>query len=227
MFSKILTLFPLCLALFGSPAVSAPSGPPSAIDNPSFGDIGLYPTGNTLARTIIHDDRYGTHETSYFVNYHGFVIIDGDVVYGTIDDLSRAEAAAVDSSHSARAFSRIGAPWPGAIVFYRYASEDEENEMKSRIDAGIEQWVKKAPGLEFRQLATGKEARGGVVTMHVGDGCSAYVGYPGSDLESHLFFGPGCTVHSATHELGHVLGIYHCTAYLSEDQDTNISRART
>jgi hypothetical protein len=79
--------------------------------NPSFGNIVLYPTNNTLARTTIHDDRYGTRELSYFVNDHGFIITDGDIVYGTIDDLSRAEAAAVDShSHTARAFSRIGAP---------------------------------------------------------------------------------------------------------------------
>jgi hypothetical protein len=76
--------------------------------------------------------------------------------------------------------------------------------MRSRIDAGIEQWMKKAPGLEFRQLATEKEAPGGVVIMRVGDGCSAYVGYPGGDRESHLFFGSGCTVHSATHELSHI-----------------------
>lgn len=150
MFSVILALFLLCLALFGSPAVSVPSSSPSAIDNPSFGDIGLYPIANTLARTTIHDDRYGTREIGYFVNDHGFVIIDGDVVYGTIDDLSRAEVATVDShSHAARAFSRIGAPWPGAIISYRYASEDEENKMRSRIDAEIEQWAKKVPGLEF------------------------------------------------------------------------------
>jgi hypothetical protein len=134
----------------------------------------------------------------------------------------------VDSqSHGARAFSRIGAPWPGAITSYRYASGDEKNEMRPRIDTVIVQWMKKAPGLEFRQLATGKEARGGVVTMHVGDGCSAYIRYLGSDRESHLFLRPGCTVHSATHELDHMLDIYHYTTHVSEDQDANISRART
>jgi hypothetical protein len=157
MFFENLTLSVLWLALFGSLAVSALSSSPSAIDNPSFGNIGLYPTNNTLTRTNIHDGRYGARELGYFVNDHSFVIIDGDIVYGTIDDLSRAEAAAVDfQSHAARAFSHIGAPWPGAITSYRYASEDEENKMRSIINAVIVQWMKKAPGLEFRQLVTGK-----------------------------------------------------------------------
>ena len=48
----------------------------------------IYPVHKTLIEVTINDDLYGTRDVSYFVTSNGLAVIDGDVVYGSIQDLT-------------------------------------------------------------------------------------------------------------------------------------------
>jgi hypothetical protein len=175
----------------------------------------IYPVNKTLTTVTISDDNYGTRNVSYFVTSNGLAIIDGDVVYGTVQDLLQhtIENSTAGNANGKRAFSASNV-WPSPVITYKYDSDDSERQLSSIVNEAIRRWNVGAPYLTFtRASPNGPDPVDGVVTISVGDcdGChAAIVGFTptGSlamNLQQHCSDGT-CTPDEATHEFGHVIG---------------------
>ena len=139
-----------------------------------------------LTRLRISDGFYGTRDVSYFVTSTGNAIIDGDVLYGTEEQL--LQHTHVDGQ-VARAFSVINQAWPGGVLTYKYASNDAETKLKAIVDAAIQRWLTKAPYLTFKRLpGNNNNAANGVVTITATDcdGCWSNIGYANNNRRLNL-----------------------------------------
>jgi hypothetical protein len=180
----------------------------------------IYPVNKTLTIVTINDDFYGTRNVSYFVTSNGLAIIDGDVVYGTVQDLIQhtIENSTVGNVKAKRAFSASNV-WPSPVITYKYDSDDTEQQLGSIVSEAIRRWNVGAPYLTFTAATpNGPDPIDGVVTISVGGchGCHASIGFAST---GSLFMGlqqdcdsGTCTADEATHEFGHVLGMKRCVA---------------
>jgi len=178
--------------------------------------------------TLIKDPIYGLRNVSYFV-VGDLAIIDGDVVYGTIDQLLSHDVTLNpnildDLSRgikTTRALSVLGsnadALWPSATVTYRYASDDTATTLMSDVDTAIARWRSTAPWLTFNRLMPNhNNTEKGVTTIRMVEcgGCWSHIGFNASaprimnlqrkcgKLENQV-----CNADTATHEFGHLLGM--------------------
>ena len=196
----------------------------------SLGGVLLWATGAAartqppMERITIRDNLYGTRNVSYFTTIHGLAVIDGDVVYGTVEDLLSKDVQRLSSNDqihplSGRAFSAFSPEaWPNGVINYQFDSEEGASQMGAIVDGAIARWQESAPYLTFNQvLPSGNVTAPGVLSIRVavcGD-CGATLGYNEEDprfmlLEPSCPSTPlsHCNVSDVTHELGHVLGNY-------------------
>jgi hypothetical protein len=170
------------------------------------------PTNKALTALTIQDDVYGIRKVSYFTTSSGLAIIDGDIVYGTEQNLLSATAGR-DNRMTTDAFSFKNRTWPNAVVRYRYASDEAEKNLKTQfIDEAIAYWGIGAPWLKFERVEPNKdEAESGILRIS-GDcnGCHSTVGYIEGDKQYFNIMPDHCTMHcgveGTVHEFGHVLG---------------------
>jgi hypothetical protein len=177
----------------------------------------IYPSNKTLTTVTISDDFYGTRNVSYFVSSNGLAIIDGDVVYGTVQDLLQhtIENSTAGNAEAKRAFSASNV-WPSPNITYKYDSDDTERRIAPIVIEAIRRWNVGAPYLTFSAVSPNSaHAVDGIVTINATDcdGCHASIGFASS---GSLFMnlqqdcnktGLGCFADEATHEFGHVLGM--------------------
>ena len=178
-----------------------------------------YAARNGLKQVTIHDHVYGTRNVSYFT-VDDLAVIDGDVIYGTVDDLLSKDVRLVKPDHQAhqlseRAFSVFNTSiWPNGIVTYRYESDATADLLTWVVDGAIARWQELAPYLTFNRLFPNSNVttRGIlVIRAPVCGGCNSYVGYnyprPVMNLQQSCPSSPGgCWISEATHEFGHALG---------------------
>ena len=205
-----LVVFLLPLAASAQRGVSSPDSATSdAIFRPgaAIGDRGL-----TLLP--IRDSFYGTRNVSFYV-VNDMAIIDGDVIYGTVNQLRAQDLTRNPQIQEGRAFSLLSsAAWPGATIAYRYDSDDTATALVPIVDAAITRWRNLAPFLTFTRLLPNSDAAAnGVTTIRATQcgGCNSHIGWAnaprGMNLQQDCPAVPGwCGVNEATHEFGHLLG---------------------
>jgi Astacin (Peptidase family M12A) len=174
----------------------------------------------------IINDGAGERVVSYFVS-DGFVVVDGDMVYGTEDDFqnilvqdnvslddlpeSGNGTAVGDSKRSISVFP-LGT-WPDNTVLYAYADSATESDFGSLVSTAMARWTSQVPCLKFDRVnlpATPDQSfvliRKPVLDENSG-GCFASV--VGWSAVMYMGLGPNCGVDEITHEFGHVLGLFH------------------
>lgn len=181
----------------GSPNSMAPSP-----------NLAMYPTDKVF-KVLTINDHHGPRNISYFVTDKGHAVTEGDIVYGTEEQIL---SAAVGNGHghaAPRAFS-FGpgvAPWPQATVRFKYESDDAEAKLSSNVNRAIEYWLSGAPYLRFAQLSPNdRNAVPGILTITADCySCHANIGYTENNPIINLC--PGwCGLDAVTHEFGHALG---------------------
>ena len=182
-----------------------------------FAQGGLYP--NTSVTTVRIRDANGERNVAYFLTNTGYAIINGDIVYGTEAEFRRV-IVNPQSSVSRRArrsmekrsnsvFPNSGRLWPGNTITYKFETAAVESQLSSIVDAAIDRWRSKVPCLNFVRNSPSAITSSTVVTIYNTDGCSAsWVGNP-PGLTKAMHLGAGCGTNEATHEWGHILGLYH------------------
>ena len=167
----------------------------------------------------IRDKLYGARNVSWF-EVEGNAIIDGDVVYGTVNQLRSSDITRNPQLQDSRSFligpTNMHGTWPGGVVSYKYESDAAFTALSTRVNTSIARWLAVAPYLTFKRITPNSSPGAvGVVTIRVPDcgGCSATVGYgptgTGLVLNLQAFCGTsnsGCSTGNAVHEWGHVLG---------------------
>ena len=210
--AKLVPLIVLLLPL----AASAQRGVTSP--DPATSDANLRPGAAVGDRKLtllpIRDSTYGTRNVSYF-EVDGMAIIDGDVIYGSVNQLRAQDLARNPQVQESRAFSGFTSiAWPGATVTYRYDSDDTATALIPIVDAAIARWRATAPYLTFtRLLPNGGAGANGVTTIRATPcgGCNSHIGWANAprsmNLQQDCPASPGwCGVNEATHEFGHLLG---------------------
>lgn len=208
MFARALVAVLLAFSLYCGTALAAPT----SLHSIDASEGSLIPQHRNFSRITIQDVFYGVREVGYFVTRTGHAIIDGDVVYGTEDDLLSAHAFynthagnGNENTNSPRAISVVDHAWPNAKLRYRYDTTDAETKLKPIIDVAIQRWKAGASYLTFEQFPVGSSEPGIFIISNIDGGCHALPGYWGGGEVLNLHI-PGCGVNEATHEMGHVLG---------------------
>lgn len=172
----------------------------------------IYPRKNTTL-ILIKDPIYGTRNVSYWVTDDKLAIIDGDVIYGSVDDLLSHSLpdplAILKRTHSIRANT-----WPSATITYKFDSDATQTALGSIVNTAIDNWKKVAPYLKFTKVPLNSAVgQNGVVTIKAPacGGCNSAVGFVNAPMTMRLQVSctsaPGkCGILEATHEFGHLLG---------------------
>ena len=220
-----LALFSIFLIHF---AASARIGAPYSAPNPGNENDPMIAPGQrrgafgNLTLATIKDGIYGTRDVSYFV-VNDLAIIDGDVIYGTVNQLRSHDinlnpliqsenSQTTKERRSLSVFSNNA--WPSATVAYRYESNDVATTLIPIVNAAIGRWKSAAPWLTFKRLEPNSNiATNGVTTIRATEcgGCNSNIGFTGAprfmNLQQACPSKPGtCGINEATHEFGHLLG---------------------
>jgi hypothetical protein len=182
----------------------------------------IYANKNTTL-ILIKDSVYGTRNVSYWATDSGLAIIDGDVVYGTLENLL-SHSVTGPRNTSKRAHSVTGAQaWPSATVTYKFDSAATETVLGAIVNGAIANWLAVAPYLTFTKVANTAVGQNGVVTIVGPDcsGCNSAIGFSNIPLVMNLQqacpadpTSGSCTVVEATHEFGHLLGEFTFLPFL-------------
>lgn len=202
----------LCAA---SPALAPFPLPPTPIK--FYVDPGLYPDVPGKAVTIKDPARGIVRDVSYRVGTNGLAIIDGDVVFGTEQQLlnsivrkkkrDEVELEATSSQVGSRSFSNDVAV-PGGVVPFFFNSVADQTALLAIVNGAIARWTNLTPYLVFKNLGVYSPNMFGINITSNDVGCYT------SDNVLNKFFGQWhmnlnktfCGVDQATHEFGHALG---------------------
>ena len=185
--------------------------------DPATSDAILRPgaADRNLTLLSIRDAKYGSRDVSYFV-VEDMAIIDGDVIYGSVEQLRAQDVRRNPQVEESRAFSVLSSgAWPSATITYRYESDATATALIPIVDAAIARWRATAPYLTFTRLTPNSAAAAnGVTTIKATEcgGCNSHVGFANAprtmNLQQSCPSSPGwCGVNEATHEFGHLLGM--------------------
>jgi hypothetical protein len=204
--------------------LSVPAAVPSTSTTGTEKDAPLsLPKVPEILTTTIWDTDHGLRNLSYFLD-NNHVIIESDVIFGTVQDLASGEAAAAKFLASGtvpqltrRGYTLRDRPWPNAKVRYRWATPGSRRNFASLVEAAIGRWKAVAPYLQFEEVADWNfgSTEAPVLTIY-GEGqtgCYTQAGYyPGHHHRMSLME-QGCGIAAVTHEFGHVLGTFPCPFY--------------
>lgn len=170
----------------------------------------------------IYDEYYGLRNVSYTVTSNGLAVIDGDVIYGTFDDLLAHDSRlSVPDIISTKSFS-VRTAWPGANILYKFDSPATAAVLQSTVSTAISRWKSVASYLTFTEQPDSTTPMNGVVTISTtcsvngANDCSSSTGFSNSARSMNLC-SSGCGADQATHEFGHVLGIFACRIVVHAD----------
>jgi cysteine-rich repeat protein len=180
--------------------------------------------------TTVHIlDDHGERNIAYYES-NGYAIVDGDIAYGTVEELldnvipvggggTRRSFPRRPLDSRAHSIFRDGPKWPGANVLYKYDSIDTKSKVSPIVDVAISRWKAKNPFLQFTEVsAPSSTAVAGTLTITAEECGGCYASVIGYSSSANLVVNlaqkcgaseRGCFENSATHELGHVLGLVH------------------
>ncbi|KAF2177223.1 zincin [Zopfia rhizophila CBS 207.26] len=163
-----------------------------------------------------------TQRVSYYVE-NGIAIIDGDVNFGTEEELlaltvgnQRRSAEAEFSDHlgkrSLSIFPYAGNRWPGGVVRYKWDSQTSKDARLTDWTEAMKRWTDRLLFLTFVDVGTFSPTLvAGIITLRsvTGTGsCSSPIGMASNVLKNYIKLdncGPG----GYAHEIGHTLGLFH------------------
>lgn len=156
------------------------------------------------------DSFYGVRNVTYTETDSGLAIIDGDVVYGTVDELRAHEYSASQADvFQNLAFSVPTAAWPNATIFYKYDSDVTEELLRPATEEAMRRWTKMVPYLKFIRMRSNFGSLVSNVITIINDPfkyCSSSIGYGQSTVLVMNSVPDNCGVGGLVHELGHTLG---------------------
>lgn len=170
-----------------------------------------------------------TRTVTYFVA-EGLAIIDGDVIYGTEDEIIESSI----TNNSKRAYSiwpfENARKWPFGIVPYQYEDAATESGRGPKFEEAIKRWTDKLPFLSFVNVGVNNVPSVDVLMVRaIEDSTSySYVGYV--PFPQVLLGRPDLpeTDYWYTHSLGHSKFNDECkTARISLTQVSTWFNART
>ena len=130
--------------------------------------------------------------TSWFYTPNGLVVVDGDIIYGTVDDFNRAVInTTYNSENDLNVPANLGAPtrrdtspqadavakrsnslfpnsaglWPSGKISFRYADDQTEQDLSSFVEAATDIWAKAVPCLSFTKVPNGIGGSDPIVTI--------------------------------------------------------------
>lgn len=128
-------------------------------------------------------DEFGTREVAYWITDDGLAVVEGDIVYGTVEDLLKCQVsnATIQTKETAaivpRAFLEPSSAWPNANIIYKYNSDATERKLTAQVIAAIVEWKTVATYLRFNRRPNSDDDGDGVLTMtSVGSTCHSSVG---------------------------------------------------
>lgn len=208
-----LRAFFLAFCLLGIWAPRSASAWHSNVTNPNNTSL-LFPNKNYTFLTI-NDPLYGVRNVSYWEAFDGLAIIDGDVLYGTVEELLSHNVTGQEPlARRAHSIFRTVNPWASATVTYQFSNAATQTLVGSIVNSAIANWKATAPYLSFKRIADSATAQNGVVQINAVPcgGCfSSKIGFYNIPLVMNLQQScgtstSGCGVAQATHEFGHILG---------------------
>lgn len=163
------------------------------------------PSGIEL-KTVRISDHFGVRNVAYFTLANGLAVVDGDIIYGTEQQLlshqvpdnftSTTVARRRRGLHRApgrRSFSIFPANtpeiWPNAHIIYKYSTVAVKAKLENIVNDAIRRWQLKNPFLVFDEVAVSSTLVNGQLTIFSDDcgGCSASIGYQsGSSMHMQL-----------------------------------------
>ena len=151
----------------------------------------------------------GPRNVSYYISFNGLAIIDGDIVYGTVDELLNDSIAndIAEPFLTRRAFTDPRRAWPNANVIYKFIDADTQDRLAPRVDSATFTWRNLAPYVRFTRLSFSDIPTNGVVTITGSEGrCFSKIGFRDIPLDMNL--ASGCGVPETIQEFGHALGTF-------------------
>lgn len=190
--------------------------------------------------TQFREHTFSNDETIHFQVIDGLVIIEGDMIMGTIEeieqrineyeDLLKSGTLEKTSELSAQAlglrtctfwfigclfWDDFGGVWPHATIYYDLASNLAPHQVRD-IKGAIQHWVRFTP-LRFVQRSTGDRVIFKRGTNHL---CASEMGYKGGIQYISLTL--GCEISDIIHEIGHTTGLWHEHSRCDRDDHVTI-----
>lgn len=199
-----------------------------------YANPGLYPNVPTKKATIRDPARGIIRDVSYRVGANGLAIIDGDLVFGTEQQLLAAvvrkkkrgeiDQAASSSQLEERAFS-VDIAMPNGIIPYYFQTVADQTAQQKNVNTAVARWKVVAPYLNFQDRGVWNGVGFGIMITSNDVGCYC------NDIAMRKYFGPWnmnlnatyCGPDEAVHEFGHALGKDRIPSRRRLTSETNVN----
>ena len=149
-------------------------------------------------------------ETFTYRVVDGLVVVEGDMILGTVEEVEAKIEEVRNGSLLAQSFGATDwfgnyKYWPDGKIYYAYET-NLSSQQRADLDRAIERW-RDTTMLRFYSRGTGPR----IVFRRATDSgdCSSEVGYPGAEGITFTNLGTRCGYPETLHEIGHAVALNH------------------